>query len=205
MRRLTILEYISLDGIIQAPGGPGEDTGGGFAHGGWSAPFDDPVIDEAIGESHGRAFDLLLGRRTYDIWAGHWPSAGNSPMADKFNTATKFVATHRPESLGWGPARGIGPDVAVSVRSLKADGGPDLILWGSSTLTPVLLEHALADDLVLIVVPVLLGTGKRVFAAGTPPRTLKLIRSRTGASGVMVKTFAPDGPLRTGTFGQDTD
>ena len=108
MRKLTILEYISLDGIVQAPGGPDEDRDGGFAHGGWSAPFDDPVLDEAVSTAHSAPFDLLLGRRTYDIWSGHWPHAPASPIADAFNTATKFVVTHRPKSLAWGPAEGLG-------------------------------------------------------------------------------------------------
>lgn len=201
MRKLTILEYISLDGVIQAPGGPGEDDDAGFQHGGWSAPFDDPVVDEALGASHAGSFDLLLGRRTYDIWSGHWPHAPASPIADAFNTATKFVVTHRPESLAWGLAEGLGPDIAASVRRVKAEPGPDLILWGSSAVTPALLEHGLADEVVLIVVPVLLGSGKRFFADGTPPRELKLIRTQTGASGVMVHVFASAGPLRTGTFG----
>lgn len=200
MRKLTILEYISLDGVIQAPGGPGEDGDGGFAHGGWSAPFDDPVIDETLGASHAGPLDLLLGRRTYDIWSGHWPHAGKGPIADAFNAATKYVATHRPESLSWGPSEAIGPDIAADVRRIKAQDGPELILWGSSELTPVLIEHGLADEIVLIVVPVLLGAGKRVFDASAPPRTLKLVRTRIGASGVIVNSYMPDGPLRTGTY-----
>jgi dihydrofolate reductase len=201
MRKLTILEYMSLDGVVQAPGGPGED--GDYPYGGWSAPFDDPVVDEALGAAQGGPFDLLLGRRTYDIWAGYWPHAPASPVAGAFNAATKFVATHRPDSLGWGPAEHFGPDVAEDVRRIKADGGPNLVLWGSSTLTSVLLENGLADAVVLIVVPVLLGTGKRFFAEGTPPRALKLVRTRIGASGVVINTFEPAGPLRTGTSGQD--
>ncbi len=200
MRRLTILECISLDGVVQAPGGPGEDGDAGFAHGGWSAPLDDPVVDEAVDGAHDAPFDLLLGRRTYDIWSGHWPVAGESPIADKFNAATKFVTTHRPESLGWGPAAGLGPDIAADVRRLKATGGPDLVLWGSSEVAPVLLAHGLADTVVLIVVPVLLGVGRRVFAAGTPPQEMKLLRTKIGETGVMVNTYAPAGPLRTGVF-----
>lgn len=200
MRRLTILEYMSLDGVVQAPGGPGEDMDGGFSHGGWSAPFDDPVVDEALGAAQAGSFDLLLGRRTYDIWSGYWPQAGAGPIADAFNAATKFVVTHRPESLDWGPATALGPDIAADVQRLKAEGGPDLILWGSSQVAPALLEHGLADEVVLIVVPVLLGAGKRIFAEGTPPRELKPVRTRTGASGVMVHTFEPAGPLRTGTY-----
>lgn len=198
MRPLTILEYVTLDGIIQAPGAPGED--GDYPHGGWAAPFDDPAVDEAIGAAQGERFDLLLGRRTYDIWAGHWPVAGTGPMADAFNTATKFVATHRPGSLGWGPAEALGPDIAADILQIKAEDGPGLIVWGSSTVTPVLLEHGLADAVVLIVAPVLLGCGKRLFAAGTAPRALKLVRTRTGTSGVMVNTYEPAGALQTGSF-----
>lgn len=200
MRRTTILEYISLDGVIQAPGGPGEDSDGGFVYGGWSAPFDDPVVDEAVSAAHEGPFDVLLGRRTYDIWSGHWPGAPSGPIADTFNAATKFVATRRPESLGWGPARGLGPDVAADIAKLRAGDGPDLVLWGSSTLVPVLLEHGLADAVVLISVPVMLGAGKRVFDASAPPRALKLVRTRIGASGVIVNSYVPDGPLRTGTY-----
>jgi dihydrofolate reductase len=113
---------------------------------------------------------LLLGRRTYDIFTGFWPKAPSSPMADGLNAATKYVATHRPDSLGWGPAEGLGPDIVEGVRRIKTKVGPDLILWGTSTLTPVLLEHGLADEVLLLVFPVLLGTGKRLFSEGTPPR-----------------------------------
>jgi dihydrofolate reductase len=199
MRRLTILEYISLDGIIQAPGGPDEDRDGGFPHGGWSAPFDDPLLEETVSAAHDGAFDLLLGRRTYDIWSGHWPKADGT-LADGINRATKYVVTHRPKTLGWGPAEALGPDIAADVRRIKAQAGPSLVLWGSSGLTPVLLEHGLADEVVLIVVPVLLGTGKRFFAEGTPPQELTLVRTRTGKTGLSVNTYKPSGSLRTGSF-----
>ena len=150
---------------------------------------------------HADDFDLLLGRRTYDIWSGFWPTAPKSPMADSINAATKYVATHRPDSLGWGPAEGLGPDIAAGVRRVKAMSGPQLIVWGSSTLTPVLLEHELADEILLLVFPVLLGTGKRLFSDGTPPRELKLASSKALASGVILSTYKPNGPLRTGTMG----
>lgn len=200
MRKITLLEYISLDGVIQAPGGPGEDSDAGFAHGGWSAPFDDPILDEVVKTAHAEVFDLLLGRRTYDIWAGYWPHAGESPIADKFNGAVKYVATHRPESLGWGPAESLGADITAGIRRLKAQDGSDLVVWGSSSVAAALLEHGLADEVVLIVVPVILGTGKRIFPDGAPPQELKLIRTRTGASGLMIHTFEPAGPLRTGSY-----
>lgn len=200
MRKITLLEYISLDGVIQAPGGPGEDSDAGFPYGGWSAPFDDPVLDETVETAHAAVFDLLLGRRTYDIWAGYWPHAGEGPIATKFNGAVKYVATRRPESLGWGPAKNLGTDIVAGIRRLKAQEGPDLVAWGSSSVAAALLEHGLADEVVLIVVPVILGTGKRIFPEGTPPRELKLIRSRTGTSGLMIHTFEPAGQLRTGSY-----
>ena len=202
MRKLKIIEHISLDGVVQAPGGPEEDRDGDYPYGGWGVPHSDPAVGEAIVAAHGEAYDLLLGRRTYDIWSGFWPTAPKSPMADSINAATKYVATHRPDSLGWGPAEGLGPDIAAGVRRVKAMSGPHLIVWGSSTLTPVLLEHELADEILLLVFPVLLGTGKRLFSDGTPPRELKLVSSKAVASGVILNTYKPNGPLRTGTMGE---
>ena len=202
MRKITIIEHISLDGVIQGPGGPGEDTSGGFAYGGWAAPHDDPEGGKAIVAAHGDDFDLLLGRRTYDIWSGFWPKAPKSPMADSINGATKYIATHNPKSLAWGPAEALGTDIVEGVRRVKAQSGPHLIVWGSSTLTPVLLEHELADEVLLLVFPVLLGAGKRLFADGTPPRDLTLVSAKAVPSGVIISTYRPNGPLRTGTFGE---
>ena len=200
MRKIRIIEHISLDGVIQAPGGPEEDPNG-FAHGGWSAPHADPEGGKAIMEAQGDAFDLLLGRRTYDIFAGFWPKAAKSPMADSLNAATKYVATHRPKSLAWGPAEDLGADIVEGVRRVKGKNGPQLIVWGSSTLTPVLLEHGLADEVMLLVFPVLLGTGKRIFSDGTPPRELALVSTKAVSSGVIISTYKPSGPLRTSTYG----
>jgi dihydrofolate reductase len=199
MRKIRIIEHISLDGVIQAPGGPEEDPG--YPYGGWAAPHDDPEGGAAIMAAHGDDFDLLLGRRTYDIWRGFWPNAPKSPMADAINGATKYVATHRPDSLAWGPAESLGSDIVAGVRRIKAMDGPHLIVWGSSTLTPVLLEHELADEILLLVFPVLLGKGKRFFSDGTPPREFKLVSSKALASGVILNTYKPNGPLRTGTMG----
>lgn len=198
MRKLRIIEHISLDGVIQAPGGKDED--GDYPYGGWSAPFDDPELGKAIVAAHSGSYDLLLGRRTYEIWSGFWPTA-KGPFADGINAARKYIATHRPESLGWGPVEGFGPDIAAGVRRIKANDGPDLILWGSSTLTPVLIEHGLADEILLLIYPVLLGTGKRFFSDGKPPRELALVNSKSGPSGVLLNTYKPRGPLRTGSFG----
>jgi len=198
MRKIRIIEHISLDGVIQAPGGPKEDPG--YPYGGWAVPHSDDAAGEAIVAGQGKVFDLLLGRRTYDIFRNFWPKAPKSPMADSLNAATKYVATHRPDTLGWGPAEDLGPDVVEGVRRIKAKGGPDLIVWGSSTLTPVLLEHELADEVLLLVIPVLLGTGKRLFSEGTPPRELALVGTKGVSSGVIISTYRPSGPLRTGSF-----
>jgi dihydrofolate reductase len=197
MRKIRIIEHISLDGVIQAPGGRNED--GDYPHGGWAAPYSDPVVGEAVVAAH-READLLLGRRTYDIWSAFWPKAGNNPLANRLNAATKYVATHRPDSLGWGPVEDLGPDIVAGVRRIKSKDGPDLIVWGSSTLTPVLLEHGHADEVLLLVYPILLGTGKRFFSEGTPPRELTLVGTKATSSGVVVSTYRPGGPLRTGSF-----
>ncbi len=200
MRKIKIIEHISLDGVIQAPGGPEEDPSG-FAYGGWAGPHAEPEAGGDIVAAHGEAFDLLLGRRVYDIWSGYWPKAPKSPMADSINSATKYVATHRPKSLEWGPAEDLGADIVEGIRRIKAKSGPQLIVWGSSTLTPVLLEHALADEVMLLVFPVLLGTGKRIFSEGTPPRALALVSTKAVGSGVIISTYKPSGPLRTSSYG----
>jgi len=202
MRKIRIIEHMSLDGVIQAPGGPEEDKSGGFKHGGWSAPHADPEAGAAIMAAQGGDFDLLLGRRTYDIFASFWPKAPKSSIADGLNKARKYVATHTPKTLAWGPAEDLGSDIVAGIRRLKEKDGPQLIVWGSSTLTPVLLEHELADELMLLVFPVLLGTGKRLFAEGTPPRELAIVRTKTLASGITISAFKPNGPLRTGTYGE---
>jgi dihydrofolate reductase len=195
MRKLRIIEHISLDGVIQAPGGKTED--GDYPYGGWSAPFDDPEIGKVIVAAHTPPYDLLLGRRTYDIWSGFWPAA-KGPFAEGINAATKYIATHKPNTLKWGPVEAVGPDLAAGVRQIKSNAGPDLILWGSSTLTPALIQHGLADEVLLLVYPVMLGTGKRVFSDAASPRELRLINSKAGPSGVIINTYKPSGPLRTG-------
>jgi len=193
MRKLKIMEHISLDGVIQH-----SDDDDGFPYADWTAPYRTPAGREAILAAYGTRFDLLLGRRTYDIWSGFWPEAPSSPMADGLNAATKHVATHRPESLAWGPFVGLGPDLVAGVRRIKSHDGPDLVLSGSSTLTSALLEHGLADEVLLVVYPVLLGTGKRLFAEGTPPRAFELAGSNALPSGVILTTYKATGSLKTG-------
>lgn len=191
MRKLTIVEHISLDGVIQHSADDGD-----FPYSDWTAPYRTPAGRDAVLAAYGESFDLLLGRRTYDIWSGYWPKAPGSPMADRLNAATKFVFTHRPESLEWGPFEGLGPDVVAGARRVKSQEGPDLVLSGSSTVTSPLLEHGLADEVLLIVSPVLLGTGKRLFAEGTPARSFELVRTDAFPSGVILSSYKVAGPLK---------
>jgi dihydrofolate reductase len=194
MRKLRIFEHISLDGMIEA-GTRDEDSS--FANGGWTAPYRSPAGAEALAEIQGHGFDLLLGRRTYDLWASYWPTVKGGPFAEGLNSATKYVATHRPDSLGWGPAEGLGTDIMAGVRRLKSQDGPDLVLWGSSTLTSPLLEQDLVDEVVLIVYPVLLGRGKPFFSSDSAdPRELALVSSKATSTGMLVNTYQYVGSLR---------
>ena len=193
MRALKIIEHVSLDGVIQHSADDDD-----FPYEDWTVPYRSPAGRDAILAAQGERFDLLLGRRTYDHWSGFWPKAPSSPMADRLNAATKYVFTHRPESLAWGPFEGLGPNLVESVRRIKSQDGPVVILWGSSTLTSTLLEHGLADEVLLVVYPVLLGTGKRFFAEGTPGRSFELIATRAFPSGLILSTYRPAGPLKTG-------
>ncbi|HEY0197908.1 MAG TPA: dihydrofolate reductase family protein [Rhodanobacter sp.] len=191
MRKLTIMEHISLDGVIQSSG---ED---GFPYSDWTVPYRTPAGRDALLAAHGTSYDLLLGRRTYDMWSGFWPTAPSSPMADSLNAATKYVVTHRPESLEWGPFESVS-DLVEGVRRIKSEGSKDILLWGSSTLASTLLEHGLADEMLLIVYPVLVGTGKRFFAEGTPARSFELVSTSTTPTGVMLNRYEFVGPLKTG-------
>ena len=193
MRKIRIFAHISLDGVI-SPGGPNEDSD--YAHGGWTAPYRTPAGAAAVAEAQGKSFDLLLGRRTYDLWAGFWPKAGNSPIADGLNAATKYVATHRPESLEWGPVGDLGADVMEGIRGIKSNDGPDLIVWGSTTLTSVLLEQGLVEEVVLFVYPVLLGRGKRFFSDSADPRELAFVSTKATPSGVLMNTYRHVGSVR---------
>ena len=195
MRKIRIFEHISLDGVI-SPGGPGEYRDE-YAHGGWTAPYRSPAGAEAVAEAQGSGFDLLLGRRTYDLWAGYWPTVKSGPFAAGINAATKYVATHRPESLGWGPVGELGADVMKGIRDVKSRDGPDLVVWGSSTLTSVLLDQGLVDEVVLIVYPVLLGRGKRFFSDTAGPRELALVSTKATSTGQLMNTYQHVGSLRT--------
>jgi len=191
MRKLKIFEHSSLDGVIQHSADDSD-----FPYGDWTAPYRTPAGRDTVLALYGESFDPLLGRRTYDIWSGFWPKAPSSTMSDRLNAVTKYVATHRPESLQWGPFEGLGPDIVEDIRRIKSPDGPDLILSGSSTLASTLLEHGLADEFVLLVYPVLLGNGKRFFAEGTPPRAFELANTRALSSGIVINAYKAAGPLK---------
>ncbi len=194
MRKIRIFEHISLDGVIEPDKrNEGDDD---YANGGWSAPFRTAAGAEALAEAQGSSFDLLLGRRTYDLWADHWPKITSGPFTKGLNAATKFVATHRPDNLEWGPVGHLGADIMAGVRRVKSTDGPDLIVWGSSTLTSVLLEQGLVDEVVLIVYPVLLGRGKLFFSDSSDPRELALVSTKATPTGVLINTYRHIGSLR---------
>lgn len=198
MRKLTVLEHISLDGVIQAPGGRDEDTSGGFAHGGWIAPYSDPMLGTALRKQMNAPFDLLLGRKTYDIWAPYWPHHGDIwPGA---NAATKYVASRTMSSGTWQPSVFLNGDVAQAVSEIKQQQGPDLHVWGSSDLLQTLIRHDLVDTFWLMIYPVTLGSGKRLFAAGTIPAAFKVTEGTVTPSGVIVVNYERAGVLTIGSL-----
>lgn len=202
MRKVVASAFVSLDGVMQAPGGPEEDSTGGFKYGGWTAPLFDETVGAAMGEIFARPFELLLGRKTYDIFAAHWPHAEGGPddaIAKLFNKMRKYVATRSSGPLSWSNSVAI-HDAATDVARLKRETGPDLMVQGSSGLVQTLLRHDLIDELTLLVFPVVLGSGKRFFGEGAQPRTLKLQSSKTSPSGVTMNRYTPAGALKTGSF-----
>jgi dihydrofolate reductase len=202
MRRVIASAFVSLDGVMQAPGGPEEDPTGGFRHGGWTVPYFDAVVGEVMGEIFTRPFALLLGRKTYEIFAAHWPYAEDGPDAEiarLFNGATKYVATRSRDKLTWSNSIAL-HDAAADVAKLKREEGPDLLIQGSSALVQTLLAQDLIDQISLLVFPIVLGPGKRFFGSGTKPMALTLQSSRTSPSGVTMNTYLPAGALKTGSF-----
>jgi len=192
-----VLEHISLDGVIQAPGGPDEDTSGSFAYGGWIAPYSDAVLGTALRRQMNMPFDLLLGRKTYEIWAPYWPH--HADIWPGANTATKYVASNTLTSGAWQPSVFLNGDVADKVRKIKQQPGPDLHVWGSGNLIQTLLQHDLVDTFWLMIYPITLGVGKRLFGAGTLPAAFKLTESIMSPVGVMVVNYERAGAITTGT------
>ena len=203
MRTITISNFITLDGVVQAPGGPDEDRSGGFAHGGWSVGYWDDVLGEQLGAQMAGDNDLLLGRGTYEIFAAHWPHVTDDPYADKLNAATKFVASRTLTELTWANAQLLGDDVPAAVAALKATDGPDLEVAGSPGLAQTLLAHDLVDAITLVTYPVVVGAGKRLFGEGTRPSAFELTGSTTTPSGVTVATYRRAGDIATGSFALD--
>lgn len=201
MRKLIVAEHISLDGVIQGPGGPEEDPSGEFRLGGWTVPYADEAIGRDLQDMFSQPFELLLGRRTYDIWAAYWPHVkpGNA-IADQFNSVPKHVATHRDGTLGWHNSHALQGDLADAVRALKRQGSADLLMWGSSGLVRQLLAAGLVDEFRLMIYPVVIGHGKRLFGDDAQPSAFALTRSARTASGVLLARYARNGEVRTGTF-----
>ncbi len=197
MRKVIVLEHISLDGVIQAPGGPEEDTSDGFAYGGWSAPYSDDQIGTALMKKMSTPFDLLLGRKTFDIWAAYWPQHADSWPG--VNTATKYVASNTLTSHEWQPSVFLNGDIAEKITEIKKQQGPDLHVWGSGNLLQTLIKHDLVDVFWLMIYPLTLGSGKRLFADGTIPAAFKVTESIVGSSGVIVASYERAGAVATGS------
>jgi dihydrofolate reductase len=203
MRKLIVSTFLSLDGIMQAPGAPEEDRSGGFTQGGWSFGYWDEMMDRTMGESMAVPFDLLLGRKTYEIFAAHWPHAGDNPAAKTLNGAKKYVASRSLGQVTWQNAELIKGDVASAVARLKQEEGPELQVHGSGNLIQTLLGAALIDELRLWVFPVVLGAGKRLFGNGTIPSGLALVGSKSSTTGVLICTYRPAGAIKGGSFALD--
>ena len=202
MRKIVTTTFVTMDGVMQAPGGPQEDASGGFTYGGWQANVGDESLREALGELMTPPFAMLLGRTTYDIFAGYWPKQDpDNPIAKPFNEATKYVVSHRPFEPEWVNTKVVSGDVAAALRTLKAEDGPDLIVWGSGNLIQTLLRENLVDRMHVWMHPVTVGAGKRLFAGGALPATWMLVKGRVGDAGVILATYEPRGALVTGTIG----
>lgn len=200
MRKIIGSAFISLDGVIQAPGGPDEDTSGGFQLGGWLPEYGDEEIGKRVSALFNSPFDLLLGRRTYDIFAAYWPfvDGEEAEFAQRFNQAAKFVLTRGRQDLDWRNSHRLADLAAVA--ELKRSEGPDLVIQGSSTLYPQLLDTGLLDRLTLMIFPLVLGPGKRLFGEGTPPRSMRMLEHLVTPSGNIIATYEPGGGVRTGSF-----
>ncbi|HME55339.1 MAG TPA: dihydrofolate reductase family protein [Candidatus Lokiarchaeia archaeon] len=201
MRKLVVLSFISLDGVMQAPGGPEEDPTGGFQHGGWTVPYFDDFLGKVMANQMSKPFDLLLGRKTYEIFASHWPFVeDDDPVGRVINNAMKYMVTRTPRDLDWQNSTCISGDVVQEITNLKASDGPDMQVHGSGDLIHTLLKHGLVDEFWLKIFPVILGTGKRLFQDGVIPRNLELLGSEVSPKGVIVASYAVSGEVRTGSF-----
>ena len=203
MRRLITNTFLTLDGVMQAPGGPEEDADGAFAHGGWSVNFWDDHANQVMGQTMGVPFDLVLGRRTYDIFAAHWPRVSDDEGGKPLNEARKYVASRNRPALEWQNSVLLDEDVPAAVAALKAGDGPELQVHGSADLLQTLIRHGLVDEYRLWTFPVVVGAGKRLFADGVVPGTLELVDSSVSTTGVVIGTYRPAGALTLGSFALD--
>jgi dihydrofolate reductase len=199
MRKLVVLSFISLDGVMQGPGGPGEDDSGGFKYGGWTVPYFDDELGRVMGQQMGHPFDLLLGHKTFDIFAGYWPKE-TGPVGDPINRATKYVVSHSAVKSNWEKTVPITGDVAARIKQLKAEDGPELQVHGSGNLIQTLLKHDLVDEFWLKIYPLVLGSGKRLFAEGTVPRSFGLVDGKITPAGIIIANYARAGEVKIGSF-----
>ena len=202
MRNIIVLTFLSLDGVMQAPGGPEEDTSGGFRYGGWTVNYFDEFLGNVMAKQMGRPFDLLLGRKTYELFAGYWPhaSAVDQPIAPALNNARKYVASRTLSKPGWQNSQVIGGDLPAEIRELKAQDGPPLQVHGSGNLVQTLMKHDLVDEFWLKIFPVTLGPGKRLFADGTIPAAFRLLECEVSPAGVIVASYVRAGEIKTGSM-----
>lgn len=198
MRKIIVLTFVSMDGVMQAPGGPTEDTSGNFKYGGWTVPFFDEYLGQVMAEQMGQPFDLLLGRKTFEIFASYWPTHPEEGAG--INQAIKYVASRTLTSHDWKKSVFLSNNVVDEIRQLKQQDGPDLQVHGSSNFIQTLLENDLVDELWLKIFPVTLGAGKRLFGSGSIPASFTLVESRTSPSGVIIANFKREGEVKTGTF-----
>jgi dihydrofolate reductase len=203
MRELIVSTFVTLDGVMQAPGGPEEDPEGGFASGGWTVPYWDDDLSTFMGETMTPPFDLVLGRRTYDLFASYWPDHRDDPGASSLNDATKYVASRGRPALEWGPSVALEGDAAEAVAKVKRGDGPALQVHGSANLLQTLIRAGLVDRYRLLIFPVVVGPGKRLFGDGTLPAGLKLADSSVSGTGVVMGTYEPAGELKTGSFAEE--
>ena len=205
MRKIITGAFVSLDGIMQAPGGPDEDPTGDFKYGGWVAPYFDEAGEEAVGEMFAKPFDLLLGRKTYDIFAAYWPYVdADHPIGPLFDRVNKYVATRNPDlKLDWQNSQTLGPDVVAAVTKLKSEQGPDLLTQGSTGFLQTLFKNGLIDEMNIFMFPLILGKGKRLFSGDAFPAALKLVSSKVSGTGVTINKYARAGDIVTGSFASE--
>jgi dihydrofolate reductase len=203
MRELVVNTFVTLDGVMQAPGGPEEDPEGGFDHGGWSFGYWDEQMQNVMGDLMGKPFDLVLGRKTYEIFAGFWPQHPDEPGAEPLNKATKHVASTTLKQLDWENSHLIEGDVPAGIRALKEQDGPELQVHGSANLLQTLIKHGVVDEFRVMIFPLVLGTGKRLFDGGTVPAGFDLTRSETSSTGVISATYRTGADIKYGSFDPD--